>query len=113
MSTEQRSVDTECTGSSFACSDSVHPYRRVLSRLQRLAQAVILGCLSAGVLPQDPNGLYYLISSPEVAQKGFCVDYCGWHDVGPNNMLCATFQCISGSMCMQSLAASACPVTLW
>ncbi|KAK9840576.1 hypothetical protein WJX81_002140 [Elliptochloris bilobata] len=49
--------------------------------------AVILGCLSAGVLPQDPSGLYYLISSPEVAQKGFCVDYCGWHDVGPNNLL--------------------------
>ena len=54
-----------------------------------IAQAVILGCLSAGVLPQDPSGLYYLISSPEVAQKGFCSDYCGWHDVGPNNLLCA------------------------
>ena len=54
-----------------------------------IAQAVILGCLSAGVLPQDPSGLYYLISSPEVAQKGFCSDYCGWHDVWPNNLLCA------------------------
>jgi len=51
-------------------------------------QAVIMGCLSAGVLPQDASGLYFLISSPEVSQKGFCVDYCGWHDVGPNNMLC-------------------------
>ena len=92
---------------------SVHTYRKVLNRLHWLLQAVILGCLSAGVLPQDPNGLYYLVSSPEVAQKGFCVDYCGWHDVGPNNMLCATFQCISGSFSMHCLAATACPVTLW
>jgi hypothetical protein len=52
-----------------------------------------MGCLSAGVLPQDASGLYFLISSPEVSQKGFCVDYCGWHDVGPNNMLCAPRTC--------------------
>lgn len=84
----------------------VHRHCNVLTRLQLFAQTVILGCLSAGVLPQDPNGLYYLISSPEVAQKGFCVDYCGWHDVGPNNMLCVIFQCFR--FCVHALPCCDC-----
>ena len=28
----------------------------------------------------DPNGLYYVLTSPDVtASSGFCTNYCGWH----------------------------------
>ena len=42
-------------------------------------QAVVKTCLASG-LPTDPHGAYFVISSADVAQGGFCTSYCGWHD---------------------------------
>ncbi len=42
-------------------------------------QAVVKTCINSG-LPRDSNGAYFVISSPDVAQGGFCSSYCGWHD---------------------------------
>jgi hypothetical protein len=43
------------------------------------AQSVVHTCIASG-LPKDPNGAYFVISSPDVAQGSFCTSYCGWHD---------------------------------
>lgn len=41
--------------------------------------AVVKTCINSG-LPRDRNGAYFVITSPDVAQGGFCSSYCGWHD---------------------------------
>lgn len=36
--------------------------------------------ISTGKLPYDPQGMYMVLSAPDVAiQSGFCTAYCGWH----------------------------------
>ncbi len=32
-----------------------------------------------GSLPNDPYGIYVVLTSPDVAQDGFCAHHCGWH----------------------------------
>ena len=40
----------------------------------------ITNSISAGKLPNDPNGVYFLISATNVAEtSGFCSQYCGFH----------------------------------
>jgi hypothetical protein len=40
--------------------------------------------LQSGSLPADPNGIYFVLSSADVDEKGssgeFCVDFCGFHN---------------------------------
>src|SRR5579863_663736 len=47
-------------------------------------QAVISNQLQSGALPTDPNGIYFVLASADVDQKGslgeFCVDFCGFHN---------------------------------
>jgi hypothetical protein len=43
------------------------------------AQSIVNTCISNG-LPRDSNGVYFVISSADVAQGSFCSSYCGWHD---------------------------------
>jgi Phosphate-induced protein 1 conserved region/Divergent InlB B-repeat domain len=46
--------------------------------------AVVFNQLQSGALPTDPNGIYFVLSSADVDQKGsageFCVDFCGFHN---------------------------------
>lgn len=42
--------------------------------------AVVTGAIGRGALPLDANGIYFVLTSPDVAQGGFCSSYCGWHD---------------------------------
>jgi Phosphate-induced protein 1 conserved region len=36
--------------------------------------------LTSGKLPTDPNGVYFVLTSSDVAEtSGFCSRYCGWH----------------------------------
>ncbi|BDG08065.1 EXORDIUM family protein [Anaeromyxobacter paludicola] len=43
-------------------------------------QAVVAGALASGALKTpDPNGVYFVLTSPEVTKSGFCTSYCGWH----------------------------------
>eukprot|EP00897_Mesotaenium_endlicherianum_P000059 jgi/Mesen1/10053/ME000073S09332 len=32
-----------------------------------------------GAFPDDTNGIYFVLTSPDVKKGGFCTDYCGWH----------------------------------
>jgi hypothetical protein len=46
-------------------------------------QAVVSSAISSHALPQDSNGLYFVLTSADVtASSGFCTQYCGWHTHG-------------------------------
>lgn len=46
--------------------------------------ATIVGtAISSGGLPKDTNGVYFVLTSPDVQEtSGFCTVYCGWHTSG-------------------------------
>lgn len=42
--------------------------------------AIVITQISLGRLPTDPNGVYFVLTSPDVQEtSGFCSRYCGWH----------------------------------
>src|SRR5579859_1209230 len=43
---------------------------------------VISKPLNTGTLPVDPNGIYFLLTSPDVTMTGFCTTFCGFHTSG-------------------------------
>jgi hypothetical protein len=56
-----------------------YSHRATLSDVS--VQAVVASALSSGRLPQDPNGVYFVLTSSDVDEtSGLCNKYCGWHD---------------------------------
>src|SRR5438128_7099101 len=53
-------------------------------RLNDNSIANIVGnAINSGQLPKDSNGLYFVLTSSDVAEtSGFCSRYCGWHTSG-------------------------------
>jgi hypothetical protein len=48
--------------------------------------AVVNNAIGAGKLPYDAAGVYFVLSSSNVAESsGFCSRYCGWHTAGTAN----------------------------
>jgi hypothetical protein len=44
---------------------------------------IVAGAITSGHLPKDASGIYFVLTSPDVAEtSGFCTDYCGWHTSG-------------------------------
>jgi hypothetical protein len=45
--------------------------------------AIVSSAISSGRLPANPNGVYFVLTSKDVAESsGFCTQYCGWHTYG-------------------------------
>jgi hypothetical protein len=43
-------------------------------------QAIVASVINGGHLAYDPNGVYFVLTSPEITEtSGFCTKYCGWH----------------------------------
>jgi hypothetical protein len=43
-------------------------------------RTIVANALSSGRLPKDENGIYFVLTSSDVAEtSGFCSQYCGWH----------------------------------
>lgn len=43
-------------------------------------QAIVAWTINNGGLPYDPDGVYFVLTSPEITEtSGFCTKYCGWH----------------------------------
>ena len=41
---------------------------------------IVANALTAGHFPADPNGVYFVLTAPHVAEtSGFLTQYCGWH----------------------------------
>ncbi len=53
-------------------------------------QSIVTSAISSGALPNDPNGVYFVLTSADVNEtSGFCTQYCGWHtntNYGGNNI---------------------------
>lgn len=46
-------------------------------------QQVVASAISSGRLPNDTNGIYFVLTSADVTESsGFCTQYCGWHTYG-------------------------------
>jgi hypothetical protein len=46
-------------------------------------QAVVANAITSAKLPQDTNGVYFVLTSEDVNEtSGFCTQYCGWHTSG-------------------------------
>jgi hypothetical protein len=46
-------------------------------------QTVVSNAITGGHLPNDANGIYFVLTSSDVtASSGFCTQYCGWHSWG-------------------------------
>jgi len=49
----------------------------------RKIATVVSNAINSGNLPKDPNGIYFVLTSSDVAEtSGFCTRYCGWHTYG-------------------------------
>src|SRR5258708_6780004 len=44
--------------------------------------SVIVNPLVSGALPVDSNGIYFVLTSPDVTETGFCTTFCGFHTRG-------------------------------
>ncbi|HTJ41734.1 MAG TPA: hypothetical protein VL463_06540 [Kofleriaceae bacterium] len=70
--------------------------------------AVVDDAVTSGRLPEDTNGIYFVMTSADVQESsGFCTQYCGWHwyDIDSNGKELryafvgdASTQCPSGCM---------------
>lgn len=46
-------------------------------------RSIVSNTINGGKLPRDSNGLYFVLTSSDVAESsGFCTKYCGWHTAG-------------------------------
>ena len=46
-------------------------------------QAIVTAQINSHALPNDPNGVYFVLTSADVNEtSGFCSQYCGWHTYG-------------------------------
>ncbi|MBS1857322.1 MAG: hypothetical protein JST11_18285 [Acidobacteria bacterium] len=46
----------------------------------RSIKTIVTNALKSGALGSpDPNGLYFVLTSSNIAKSGFCSQYCGWH----------------------------------
>src|SRR5207253_2046173 len=46
-------------------------------------QGIVADAISSGRLPNNPNGVYFVLTSSDVSESsGFCSQYCGWHTAG-------------------------------
>jgi hypothetical protein len=61
-----------------------YPYGASLSDAN--IQTVVSDAIIGGKVPNDANGLYFVLTSSDVtASSGFCTQYCGWHSWGTIN----------------------------
>jgi hypothetical protein len=70
-------------------------------------QSVVKSALSAGRLPTDINGVYFVLTSSNVSeQSGFCTRYCGWHTRGTINGSNIKYSFVgNATRCLNSCAA--------
>ncbi|HLJ89475.1 MAG TPA: hypothetical protein VKZ53_21880 [Candidatus Angelobacter sp.] len=41
--------------------------------------SIVTRAINNGTLPKDPNGVYLVLTSSNVSERGFCTQFCGFH----------------------------------
>lgn len=54
--------------------------------------AVVDQAINSGALPADPTGLYFVLTSPDVAVSGFGTSFCGYHSYSTNASTGVTYK---------------------
>jgi hypothetical protein len=69
--------------------------------------AVVANAIISGKLgPADANGVYFVITSSDIAKSGFCTQYCGWHTYGFVNATNIKYSSIGNTnRCLSACAA--------
>jgi hypothetical protein len=58
-------------------------YSQGVNLTDRKVASAVSNAIGGGKLPRDPNGIYFVLTSSDVAEtSGFCSRYCGWHTYG-------------------------------
>jgi hypothetical protein len=70
-------------------------------------QAVVSHAISVKALPKDSNGIYFVLTSSDVAESsGFCRQYCGWHTAGTISQTDIKYAFVgNSSRCLSACAA--------
>ena len=69
---------------------------------------VVYSAMNAGKLPKDQNGVYFVLSSPDVTEtSGFGTRYCGWHSYFTVGSAAYKFSFVGNAV---KIAPSACGV---
>jgi hypothetical protein len=70
----------DATGNIALLASSTNHYSRGKQLADSDIQNIVSSAISSRALPKDANGLYYVLTSSDVAEtSGFCTKYCGWH----------------------------------
>lgn len=67
---------------------------------------IVTGALSSKKLPTDSNGIYFVLTSQDVAQGQFCSSYCGYHNYAQYKGLAIKYSFVGNSArCISACAA--------
>jgi hypothetical protein len=68
---------------------------------------VVIRAINNGVLPYDPNGVYFVLTSTNISESsGFCSRYCGWHTSGTSSGRTIRFSFVgNANRCLNGCAA--------
>jgi hypothetical protein len=68
------------TGAAKSVKETTDAYSRGSRLRDADVQTVVVSAISSGRLPYDADGVYFVLTSSDVAERsGFCTRYCGWH----------------------------------
>ena len=71
------------TGNIALVASTTNNYTRGKTLADSDVQTIVSSAISSRALPKDANGLYFVLTSSDVAEtSGFCNKYCGWHTSG-------------------------------
>ena len=74
---------TSITGNVTFGGETTDSYSQGSTLSDAGVQTVVNNAINSGRLPYNTNGIYFVLSSSDVAESsGFCSQYCGWHTTG-------------------------------
>jgi hypothetical protein len=60
---------------------------------------IVSTAIANGSLPADANGVYFVLTSPDVAEtSGFCTSFCGWHSWGTFNGVLSQYSFVGNTL---------------
>jgi hypothetical protein len=69
---------------------------------------IVSAAIAAGALPADANGVYFVLTSSDVAETtGFCTSYCGWHSWGTFDNVLSQFSFVGSTLACPSACEGA------
>jgi hypothetical protein len=67
----------------FTDKETTDSYSQGSNLSDRKVAAIVQNAIKLGRLPNDGNGIYFVLTSSDVSEtSGFCTRYCGWHTYG-------------------------------